>query len=151
MAVVVRDEEDPFSAADECMALQGLIDKTMSGHKACPLEEYVNGDSDLPVCLDVDDNSWENTFFAHLGQEEEEASEDEENDDQDDQETVDDEPPLKVKTYKEANEFLEEVQRFLENQGHMKEALRIGSIVDDVSCLQLATTKQTTLDSWLNH
>ena len=149
MAVVVRDEEDPFSAADECMALQGLIDKTMSGHEACPLEEYVNGDSDLPVCLDVDDNSWENTFFAHLG-EEEEASEDEENDDQDDQETVDDEPPLKVKTYKEANEFLEEVQRFLENQGHMKEALRIGSIVDDVSCLQLAATKQTTLDSWLN-
>ena len=139
MAVVVRDEEDPFSAADECMALQGLIDKTMSGHEACPLEEYMNGDSDLPVCLDVDDNSWENTSFAHLGQEEEEeASEDKENDDQ---ETVDDEP----------NEFLEEVQRFLENQGHMKEALKIGSIVDDVSCLQLAATKQTTLDSWLNH
>ena len=62
MAVVVRDEEDPFPAADECMALQGLIDKTMSGHEACPLEEYVNGDSDLPVCLDVDDNSWENTL-----------------------------------------------------------------------------------------
>ena len=124
MAVVVRDEEDPFSAADECMALQGLIDKTMSGHEACPLEEYVNGDSDLPVCLDVDDNSWENTFFAHLGQEEEEASEDEENDDHD-EETVDDEPPLKVKTYKEANEFLEEVQRFLESQGHMKETYRV--------------------------
>ena len=149
IAVVVRGEEDPFSAADECMALQGLIDKTMSGHEACPLEEYVNGDSDLTVCLDVDDNSWESTFFAHLGQEEEEEpSEDKENDDQ---ETVDDEPPLKVKTYKEANEFLEEVQHFLENQGHMKEALRIGSIVDEVSCLQLAATKQTTLDSWLNH
>ena len=95
MAVVVRDEEDPFSAADECMALQCLIDKTMSGHEACPLEKYVNGDNDLPVYLDVDDNSWENTFFAHLGQEEEEASED---DDQDDQETVNDGPPLKVKS-----------------------------------------------------
>ena len=59
--------------------------------------------------------------------------------------TVDDEPPLK--TYKEANEFLE-AQRFLKTHGHMKEALRI---VDDVSCLQLAATKQTTLDSWLNH
>ena len=54
-----------------------------------------------------DYNSWENTFIAHLGQKEEETLEDEENDDQDDQETVDDETPLKVKTYKEANEFLE--------------------------------------------
>ena len=123
IAVVVHDEEDPFSAADECMALQSLIDKTMSGHEACPLEEYVNGDSDLTVCLDVDDNSWESTFFAHLGQEEEEEpSEDKENDDQ---ETVDDEPPLKVKTYTEANEFLEEMQRFLESQGHMKETYRV--------------------------
>ena len=40
--------------------------------EACPLEEYVNGDSDLPVCLD---NSWENTFFAHFGQEEVEEEE----------------------------------------------------------------------------
>ena len=71
-------------------------------------EEY---DSDLPVCVDVDDNSWESTFFVHLCQEDEEGSEDE-NDDQD--EGTVDEPPLKVTTYKEVNKFLE-VQRFLEN------------------------------------
>ena len=56
---------------------------------------------------------------THLGQEEEEVSED----DNDDQGTIDDEPPLKIKTYKEANEFLEEAQCFLESQEHMKEAL----------------------------
>ena len=67
MAVVVRDEEDPFSEADECVALQGLIDKTMGVHEACPLEEYVNGDGDLPVCLDVDENSWENTSWSGGG------------------------------------------------------------------------------------
>ena len=76
----------------------------MSGHEACLLEDYVNSDSDLPVCVDLEDNTWESTFFAHLGQEEEEASEDEENDDQ---QTIDAEPAMKVKTYKEANEFLE--------------------------------------------
>ena len=44
MAVVTRDEVDPFPEADECLARQALIDKAMSGHEACPLEEYVNGD-----------------------------------------------------------------------------------------------------------
>ena len=29
IAVVERDEEDPFSEADECVALQSLIDKTI--------------------------------------------------------------------------------------------------------------------------
>ena len=46
-------------------------------NEACPLEECVNGDEDLAVCRDVDDSSWESTFFATLGQEPEEASEDE--------------------------------------------------------------------------
>ena len=112
-------------------------------HGVC--EEYVNGDSDLPVCVDVDDNSWESTFFLHLCQEDEEGSEDE-NDDQDEG-TVDDEPPLKVTTYNEANKFLEEAQRFLENQGHLTEALKIGSIVDNVSQLQLVPTRQIEYNS----
>ena len=147
MAVVERDEEDPFSEADECVALQSLIDKTISGHEACPLEEYINGDEDLAVCRDINDNSWESTFFKNLGQEDEEVSDNEE---QEEQEDMDDNPPPKVKTYKEANEFLEEVQRFLETRGHVKEALTVGSVVDNVSSLQLAAARQTTLISWLS-
>ena len=147
MAVVERDEEDPFSEADECVALQSLIDKTMSSHEACPLEEYINGDEDLAVCRDINDNSWESTFFKNLGQEDEEVSDNEE---QEEQEDMDDNPPPKVKTYKEANEFLEEVQRFLETKGHVKEALTVGSVVDNVSSLQLAAARQTTLTPWLS-
>ena len=30
------DDEDPFLAADESMALQGLIDEAMTGHDHCP-------------------------------------------------------------------------------------------------------------------
>ena len=37
MAVVERNEEDPFAETDECVALQSLIDKTMSENEVCPL------------------------------------------------------------------------------------------------------------------
>ena len=45
------DDEDAFVAADESMALQGLIDEAMTGYDHCPLEEYVNGEDDVPVCM----------------------------------------------------------------------------------------------------
>ena len=64
---VSREEEDPSSAADESMiTLQGLIDKTMSGSKSCTLEEYVNGDDIVPVCIGIDSESWEEEFFDIL-------------------------------------------------------------------------------------
>ena len=49
-----------------------------------------------------------------------------------------------------AYKLLEEVQHFLESKGHLKEAITLGSIVDNVSNIQLvATGRQTTLDSGL--
>ena len=44
-----------------------------------------------------------------------------------------------------------EVQHFLESKGHLNEAITVGSIVDNVSNIQLAATRQTTLDSWLSN
>ena len=41
------DDEDPFLAADESMALQGLIDETIL------VVTTVNGEDDVPVCLDA--------------------------------------------------------------------------------------------------
>ena len=49
MAIVERDVGDPFAEADERVALQGLIDKTMSENETCPLQDYVNGEEDLAV------------------------------------------------------------------------------------------------------
>ena len=47
-----------------------------------------------------------------------------------------------------AYKLLEEVQHFLESKGHLKEAITLGSIVDNVSNIQLAATgRQTTLGS----
>ena len=39
--------------------------------------------------------------------------------------------------------LLEEVQHFLESKGHLKEAITVGSIVDNASTIQLAATRQT--------
>ena len=63
------DDEDPFLAADESMALQGLIDEAMTGCDHCPLEEYGNGEDDVPACLDACSDTWEEEFFDNLGQE----------------------------------------------------------------------------------
>ena len=48
MDMVTRNEEDPFLAADE-LALQ-------NGQDICTLEEYVNGDDSIPVCMEFDSN-----------------------------------------------------------------------------------------------
>ena len=149
MAVVERDEEDPFAEADARVALQSLINKTVSENDACPLEEYVNGDEDLAVCRDTNDSSWEGTFFETLGQEQDTEESEGEGDEQEN--TVDDEQPVTIQSYKEANKLLEEVQHFLEAKGHLKEAITVGSIVDNVSNFQLASARQTTLDPWLSN
>ena len=58
------------------------------------------------MCVAFDNDRWEDSLFAQMGQEEEEISEDEENNDQDPMD--DDPPPLKVKTYKETITLLED-------------------------------------------
>ena len=58
-------EEDPFQEVDE---LQGLIDKTTGTEQTCPATQYFHGNDNLPVCMDVDGNYWEDNFVAQLGQ-----------------------------------------------------------------------------------
>ena len=55
-----------------------------------------------------------------------------------------------IKSYRDANKYLEEVQEFLEQQGHVEDAFKIGLIIDSISFLEVSRSKQTTLDSWLN-
>ena len=114
------------------------------------LSSYVNDDEDLAVCRDVHDSSWESTFFATLDQQEDKEIQVDEVRDVEQENAVDNESPMKVKSYKDANELLEgvhTVQHFVEAKWHIREVLAIGSIVDNVSGFQLAATRQTTLDS----
>ena len=72
---IINDDEDPFLAADERMELENLIEKTGDG--GCTLDEFLTGDSDLPVCVEMDDENWETDFFEELGQSQEAVEEEE--------------------------------------------------------------------------
>ena len=37
--------------------------KAVSDSESCTLEEYVNGDDTVPVCIDINSESWEEEFF----------------------------------------------------------------------------------------
>ena len=76
-------------------------------------EEYVNGDNDLALCVDLDDQKWEENFMDNLVQEEIADTTVEESD-------VDEEfdislPSPKIKSYREAIQSLEESQIFLDS------------------------------------
>ena len=99
--------------------------------KSCTPQQFISGDDDLPVCMEMDDESWEETFLEELTSAED-ASEEMEEDDE-----LDDDPVLpKLKTYNEAINFLEVVCQFLEHKGHGVEALSIGSSIDCLIALK---------------
>ena len=41
------------------VALQGLIDRTMTDRDHCPLQEYVNGEEEVLMCMDANSETWE--------------------------------------------------------------------------------------------
>ena len=58
-SIDVVEENDPFLEIDASLELQELIDQTVNSEERCMIAEYVNGDSDLPVCMDVHGDNWE--------------------------------------------------------------------------------------------
>ena len=58
------------------MELGGLIARALPPSESCGMEEYVEGDNDLPVCPDLDNENWGNMFMSELGQEKEEDKDD---------------------------------------------------------------------------
>lgn len=142
----LEDDADPFLEADACVEIESLIEKTMPAGEGCTVTEYLGGEDDLPICTDLDSDRWEDNFMAELGQQDEEDEEGDEEDEEGD-EGMEDEPlpPLKVQSFKEAIESLENVQKFLESRGYIQEALGIGSAVDTVAGVKLHSSVQTSL------
>ena len=46
------------------MELDRLIEKTGDG--GCMLDEFLTGDSSLPVCMETDNDNWHTAFFEEL-------------------------------------------------------------------------------------
>ena len=112
--------------------MQSMIDKTMLPGGTCDVNEYLQGDDELPVCVDLDSDNWDTNFMDQLVQEEEEAEQEDEGEDDE----MDTDQALLA---------LEDVQQFLESRGHLEEALGIGSSMDTMTLLKLKSSKQTTL------
>ena len=110
------------------------------------MDEYLSGDDNLPVCMELDSDSWEADFLKQLRQEEQEVADEEEDEGEDELDV--EPPPPKLQNFKEAVQSLEDVQKFLESRGYIEEALRIGSAVDTMTVLQLKSSKQTTLHDY---
>ncbi len=93
---------DPFSDIDE---LQCLIEQT--GSESCTAREFITGDDNLPICADMDNENWEETFLKELTKNEVESAME-----VDDEEDECDEAAIvvpKLKTYKEIINVLEDV------------------------------------------
>ena len=90
------------------------------------------------MCVDIDKDNWEEIFLAQLGCD----IQGQETDESDNEIELDDEPcPLKVKSFKEAIDSLQEIGRFLESRG----CDGIGNTMDTLASLGVATRNQTLL------
>ena len=78
----------------------------------------VNGEDDVPVCLDACSDTWEEEFFDNLGQEDQGKEQDE-----------------------EATLSLE-IKLFLESRGHLQDAMQVGNFMDNLSAVQIATANR---------
>ena len=140
--VTVEVENDPFLEADMRMEMQSMINKTVLPGGTCDVNEYLQGDDELPVCVDLDSDNWDTNFMDQLVEDEEEAEQEDEWED----DAIDTDPaPPKIQSFKEALLALGDVQQFLESRGCIEEALNIGSNIDTITFLKLKSSKQTTL------
>ena len=114
--------------------------------QSCSAVEYVQGEDDIPVSVDMGEN-WDANFIAELGEEEAsaEAGEDEEKGEM----PMDEEPVPKIKKFRPLL-VLDEVKFFLENHGCFQEATSVSSVVDMVACAHVRATKQATLMDYLS-
>ena len=152
LAVVTRgaedEDDDPFQDLDANTDMQDLIARVMPTQDLCSLEEYINGDESLPVCVEMDDDSWEDTFLTSLSGPSSGGNSELDEDDEEDNEhdTEDALLPPKLKNFKEAIHSLEDVQHFLQSRGCTHEAFCVGTVIDSVAHLYTSAKQRTVLD-----
>ena len=110
--------DDPFIDVDETVSLGSLIPTAMGSLESCSVDQYVNGDDNLQVCVDTDGDQWETNLMESLAQDvgtDLHCTVEQNNSDND---GLDIPPPSpRMKNFKEAVQALADVQTFLENRG----------------------------------
>ena len=80
---------------------------------ACSMSEDINGDNEVPVCVDLDDDHWEDDFMESLTQQETTPAEEDSN------------LEPKIKDFKEAVQTLEDMLNFLESHNCLEMAMKV--------------------------
>ena len=119
--VVSRDcerdsEEDPFMDLDVTSNMEDLesLSQVATGDSSCSVEEFINVDSELPVCQDIYDDKWDQEFLNHITQES--STEETEVIESEDSE-VEDPVPAHAPQLKSFKEAIDEVSYFLDSKG----------------------------------
>lgn len=142
---ICTSDTDPFQDLDDATCLTPLISSTMGTQSACTVSEYINGDNDVPVCSDLENDQWEDDFFESLSQNPM-ASQDADSDPESD---VDLDPPEPViKNFREAVESLENVQVFLESRDCLEMATKTNTLLSEVAAVQFSHMHQSTLANY---
>ena len=106
-----------------------------------------NGDSELAMCSDMEDERWEEAFMSQLGQPSDQTQVDEEAEDNIQSEFL---PVPKISLYKEAIITLEDVQTFLENCGHLSTSITCGPAVDAITSLKVTSMSQRSIHDYFS-
>ena len=135
------DEKDPFQDIDEDVGISSLI-PTGTLHQSS-VEEYVNGDNSLSVCVDMDDDQWDENFLDSLTEEEEPVTGDEE------EEEFNVPPPVpKIHSFKEAIQSLDDIKVFLEDRGCFEQASTATSLLAQMASSHSSTLTQLSLEHY---
>ena len=146
------EDEDPFDEVEAQEELHELLDRISPWDTNYPFEEYIDGEGDVPTCMQYN-NNWENHFFTNLGSSQS-FSDSLVQEDPDDEGQFDLEPPPpKITLFQDAISSLEEVQSFLERRGFSEKAITIASSMNKLTyfhCESLNSARQTTLDNYFH-
>ena len=126
------EDEDHFDDVAAKEELHELLDRIFPSDRNCPVEEYIDGEGDVPTCMQYN-NNWEDHFFANLGSSQS-FSDSLVQEDPDDEGQFDLEPPPpKITRFEDAISSLEEVQSFLDWRGFSEEAITIASSMNKLT------------------
>ena len=95
--------------------LRDLVDQISPSEANCPVQEYINGEDDIPICMQYDDD-WEDRFFAELGSSQ--ADSDSPVPDEEEGKFDLEPPPPKITRFQDAISSLEAVKTFLDSRGY---------------------------------
>ena len=132
---LVEDE-----AVDEELA--ELFYRVQGAHNVCSITDLITAEFELPTCSEFADESCNDEFMAEIGPRSKDRclSSDEEDDDA----PADIEPSLlRLNTFREAIEYLEDIRSFFEVKGHTTEATKTSDLGNELAQLECSSSRYT--------